>query len=216
LQVLEPREAVSYLGFETTKALVLLAHTFASFDRPELAGFGLESLGEHAVLVGRLARCISRAESCGLAEMEQASAAGLLHDIGKLLLAANLPTRYGQALKLARQAQRELWEVEHEFFGTSHAELGALLLGIWGLPQSIVEAVAWHHQLPRADGMSFSPLTAVHVADVLAHECVPTLTPGAQANLDRLYLFNLGLESRVEVWRQLCQEEQGDLSAAPR
>jgi putative nucleotidyltransferase with HDIG domain len=208
LQVLEPIEAVSYLGFETTKALVLLAHTFASFERPELAGSSLKTLWDHAVLAGRSARRIAQAENCGTEETEQASAAGLLHDIGKLLLAANLPKKFGQVLKTARQEQRPSWEIENQVFGTSHAELGALLLGIWGLPQPIVEAVASHHQRPKAGADDFTPATAVYVANVLAHEALsePGLSGKEAGELTQLP------GQGIEAWRQLCLEPEAQTS----
>jgi len=213
LQVLSPVEAVSYLGFETTKALVLLAHTFASFERPELAGSGLDRLWDHAVLAGRFARQIAQAEQVGSEETEQASAAGLLHDIGKLLFAANLPQDYGRALQLAREQQRELWDVESQFFGVSHAELGALLLGIWGLPQPIVQAVAWHHQLPRVAGSLPGPVLAVHAANVFAHEALAVPNPGRPAALDVGSLSQFGVEPHLAIWRQVCLEPQAQPAA---
>ena len=205
LEVLEPVEAVSYLGLETTKALVLLAHTFTSFRRPELAGFSIESLWHHAVITGRFARRIAQAERCGSDAMEESSAGGLLHDIGKLLLAANLPERFGRALALAREERRALWEVENQLFGASHAELGASLLGIWGLPGPIVGAVAAHHQPSKTNRNGFSPVIAVHVANALAHETHPEANR-ENAQLDLAYLCELGLDQRVEDWRELCLE----------
>jgi hypothetical protein len=86
LQVSQPLEAIAYIGLETTKALVLLAHTVSSFDKTKLAGFSVEALWRHSVSVGQIAQKIALMEKGGLEVAEQAFAAGLLHDIGKLLL----------------------------------------------------------------------------------------------------------------------------------
>jgi HD-like signal output (HDOD) protein len=201
LQVVHPAEAVMYLGLETTKALVLVAHTFAPFLHMELAGLSVESLWHHSVRTGQLARWIVQSEGGSPGIAEQAFAAGLLHDFGKLLFAANLPEPFGQVLALARAQARNVWETEAQVMGTCHAEVGACLLGIWGLPAPLIEAVALHHQPERLARREFGPLTAVHVANVLEHETsgAPPVFVPSELSLD--YLRDLAVAERVEVWR---------------
>ena len=74
---------------------------------------------------------------------------GLLHDAGRLVLAANLPESFERVCQLAAEKGLSHWEAEREEFGTTHAEVGAYLFGLWGLPESIVEAVAYHHSPSR-------------------------------------------------------------------
>jgi HD-like signal output (HDOD) protein/CheY-like chemotaxis protein len=206
LRVIQPLEAVIYIGLETTRSLVLMAHTFSSFDQLQLPGFSIDRLWGHCVLAGRFAREIAQIESGDPEIVEQAFAAGLLHDIGKLLFAANLPEAFRRALALAREQQRSLWEAESQVLGACHAELGACLLGIWGLPAPIVEAVALHHYPAQLSEHGFCPLTAVHVADVLAHELGPQRNkPTVPVEIDPNYLQGLGLTERVETWRENCQ-----------
>ncbi len=204
LQVAHPAQAVSYLGMETTQALVLMAHTFAPFLHMELAGFSVESLWRHSVATGQIARQIARRENSGSKVGDQAFAAGLLHDIGKLLFAANMPEPFGQVLALARAQRRTMWETETQVMGTCHAEVGACMLGIWGLPKPIVEGVALHHQPGRLAGRTFSPITAVHAASVLEHELSGEASVFVPSELDRRYLKELGLEERLEDWRADC------------
>ncbi len=204
LQVVEPVEAVSYIGLETTKALVLLAHTFSSFDRLALVGFSVEALWDHSVATGQFARRITTMENTGSEMAEEAFAAGLLHDIGKLLFAANLAEPFGQALALARARNDRVWEVETRLFWASHAEVGAWVLGIWGLPMPIVKAVALHHYPARYGGSGFSQLTAVHVANVLDHETRANSSCGLPPEIDLVYLKQLGLDQKVEDWRRHC------------
>jgi HD-like signal output (HDOD) protein/CheY-like chemotaxis protein len=189
LQVAHPSEAVNYLGLETTKALVLVAHTFAPFLHMEIAGLSVESLWHHSVLTGRMARWIAKHQGCPPDISEQAFAAGLLHDFGKLLFAANMAEPFAQVLALARAQQRCMWETEVQVMGTCHAEVGACLLGIWGLPTPLIEAVALHHQPQRLARKDFSPLAAVHIANVLEHEASHDQSVFVPAQLSHAFRF---------------------------
>jgi len=92
-------------------------------------------------------------------------------------------------------------DAEREVFGASHADIGAYLLGLWGLPVSIVEGVALHHTPRKAALRSFSPLAAVHVANVLQHES-DAMTEGAvRSVLDDAYLVDLDLKEHLPRWR---------------
>ena len=88
----------------------------------------------------------------------------------------------------------------------SYAEIGACLLGIWGLPTPIVEAVALHHRPSDALQKAFGPLTAVHAADVFAHEMTPEPATTDPIELDAAYLRKLGLAERAELWRRHCHD----------
>ena len=203
LNVVNPAEAIAYIGLETTKAVVLLAHTFSSFDNLRLARFSVEDLWRHSVEVGRAARRVVVLEKGGEDIAEQAFAAGLLHDIGKLLFAANHPGVFTKVLRLAREQQCNLWEAETQVMpGVGHAELGATVLGIWGLPKSIIEAVALHHTPWRQRRHTFSPVTAVHVANILDHEKHPDPNIIMPSQINTTYLKEMGLAGRVEAWRQ--------------
>ena len=207
LQVSSASEAVMYLGLETTKSLVLLAHTFSYFDKLKSADFSVDKLWSHSLATGRIAEKIARAESSDAALIGEAFTSGMLHDIGKLLFAANLPAEFTQALHRAREQNVPLWEAESATLGVTHAELGASLLGIWGLPAPMVEAVALHHLPARFLSKTFCPLTAVHAADVLDHELRPDEKGLPVAVVDQNYLTELGLGDRWELWRDLCQEK---------
>ena len=208
LQVVHPFEAVIYIGLETTRSLVLAAHTFSAFDQAQIPNFPIDRLWRHCVIAGRLARQIVLVER-GAAELaDQSFAAGLLHDIGKLLFAANLPQLFRQAVALAREQGQPLWKAEREVARACHAELGAALLAIWGLPAPIVEAVAWHPWPSSSPEPRFCPLTAVHAADVLAHEASPDPKVPVQAGLDLDYLEAMGLAGRIETWRRDCLADE--------
>src|SRR5581483_4047372 len=191
LQVNEPGEAVAYLGLEATRTLVLMAHTFSEFDRLPRTGFSIDELWFHSVRVGEFARQIASFEEQPSDVAEQAYAAGLLHDLGKVLFAANLPVPFGQALLLAKEQGLPLYQAETQLLGASHAEVGASLLAIWDLPAPIVEAVALHHQPSLSVRKEFQPLAAVHAADVFAQRIVPGQPATGIPQLDQTYLAGL-------------------------
>jgi putative nucleotidyltransferase with HDIG domain len=206
LKVVHPAEAISYIGLETTKAVVLLAHTFSSFDHLRLVRFSIEDLWRHSVEVGRLARRVAEMENSGEEMTEQALVGGLLHDIGKLLFAANHGGLFGKVLRIAREQHCNLWEAEAQVLpGVGHAELGATVLGIWGLPKSITEAVALHHVPWRQRDRAFNPVAAVHAANILDHEQHPDPTIILPSQINMSYLSDIGLADRVDDWRRGCQ-----------
>jgi HD-like signal output (HDOD) protein len=96
--------------------------------------------------------------------------------------------------------------VEQEFFGASHADVGAYLLALWSLPNPIIEAVALHHHPAQCAAPGFSPALAVHAADVFAHEFSRINTEEPPPQLDVVHLTKLGFAGRMETWRAGCQE----------
>src|SRR5581483_4665932 len=138
---------------------------------------------------------------------EDAFVAAMLHDIGLLVLAYRLPGRLRAILAAARDGHRSLVAVEAADGRVTHAEIGAYLLGLWGLPYPIVEAVAHHHAPARVSHQtSFDLIAAVHVADCLAHESTPAplLVP---PSLDVAHLEALGVAAELPAWRAIAAEQ---------
>ena len=140
LQVSQPLEAIAYIGLETTKALVLLAHTVSSFDRNQTGRLfrGRRSGGTRSS-TGQIAQKIALMEKGGLEAAEQAFAAGLLHDLGKLILCANLPGTLCQGGWRWRARKNAISGTRKRGSSPTPAtrNWGAVILGIWGLPQPI-------------------------------------------------------------------------------
>ncbi|MBI3602999.1 MAG: HDOD domain-containing protein, partial [Nitrospirae bacterium] len=97
------------------------------------------------------------------------------------------------------------WEVERELFGATHAEVGAYVMRLWGLDDTVVEAVAFHHCPARSPARAFSPLTAVHVANALAQEDRASDIGGAPVSIDADYLAALDLTDRLTEWRAISR-----------
>jgi putative nucleotidyltransferase with HDIG domain len=144
-KIADPKQAAVYLGIDTLKALVLSIHVFSSFtEDAELCGFSLAEMRRHSLMTGRLAQDIARAQTNDRKVAEEAMIAGMLHDIGKLIL-LKIPRQYKQVMDFIERTGCDLVEAEYNVMKTSHAELGAYLLGLWGISDNIVEAVAFHH-----------------------------------------------------------------------
>ncbi len=201
--VSDPARAILHLGGEATKALILLAHTARHFEHLDGLGFPLQELWDHLLRTARLAHRIGTLENASSATLDESYTAGMLHDLGKLALAANHPGPYRRAASLVRQQQQSWWEAEHAVFGVTHAEVGACLAAVWGLPIGLVEAIALHHHPACFLSRAFCPLTAVHAANYLDHARTGSSEPG----VDLAYLAELGLERRVDAWRAAAQAE---------
>lgn len=202
--VSSPVHAVNLLGLDVVKALVLGVGLFDRFDKDAFRGFDLEKLWSHSFGTGRLAREIAACEGAARTVEEQCSIAGFLHDVGKLVLAANFPQGYQEVIAACQQGQGTILDMERRFFGASHAEVGAYLLGLWGVEDAVVRAVYLHHEPGRSQQAGFSPLAAVHVGNRLEHELV-VINEGYAVNpLDDLFLAASGLSARLPVWREAC------------
>jgi HD-like signal output (HDOD) protein/ActR/RegA family two-component response regulator len=208
------RMAVSYLGVDVLKSLVLSIGVFRAFDDAGMVhGFSAERFQNHAYLTAKIAEALPTP-----AHLKDAtSLAALLHDAGKLVLAARMPAHFTRVLAMAGEQGRPLYEVEQDLMGVTHAEIGAYLLGLWGLPWPVVEAVAHHHAPGRVPEQGFDALAAVHIANILAHECEQPSFPGAQLvepTFDQDYLDSLAVSDQLPQWRSAAQEINRTLAAA--
>jgi len=201
-RISNPAEAVLYLGLSTVRSLVLSLEIFAQFKNPPLEGFSLDALANHSWRTAVMARRLATLQNGDAKMVDQCFLAGLVHGVGRIILAINLPEAYARVWNAAKQQAIPLWQAERAEFGATHADVGAYLLGLWGLPNPIVEAVAFQHCPSRYPGREFTPLTAVHVATVFAHE-----NNGVSAEplfVDMNYIAELGLADRVGPWREAC------------
>lgn len=166
-EISDIQTAVSYLGMTILQNLVLSVEVFRSF-RPKktIPGFSLEEFHQHSQLTARLASEIGKR-----ARISNAVAVGaLLHDIGKLVIAERAPDHLARALQGVHQDRHPLFMIEEELVGVSHAEVGAYLLSLWGLPSPVVEAVAHHHHPERVPHDRLDMISVVYLANQLAHE----------------------------------------------
>ena len=207
-------QAATFLGLENLKSFVLMAEMFSQAkDKPLAKGFSLDELWQHGLSVGQYAKTITEAEGESQSIIDDAYTAGLLHDIGLLILASQLPAEFNRAIEHARNGQYTLVEAERELFGANHAEIGGFLLDLWGLPSEVVDAITWHYYPSSAPVTEFSgketckvsPLTAVHVANFFCEDEQDEAGSGfGKAQVDSIHLEEIGLSGRLSVWWDLC------------
>jgi putative nucleotidyltransferase with HDIG domain len=202
--VTNPVRAVHLLGLEIVKALILSVKIFSQFSRPGLP-FTLESLWKHSMSVGFFAKAIAREAGLGQETVEEAFMAGLLHDVGKLILVDKFPEKWTEMAACVKSEGCNLWEAERHVLGTSHAQIGAYLLGIWGLSESIVEAVNYHHNPDKCPNAALSTLTAVYAANMFEAHDSSDKEEKSLPEFDREYLGKLGVFEQVETWRAVCR-----------
>jgi putative nucleotidyltransferase with HDIG domain len=200
-----PKEAVMLLGTETIKALVLSVKIFSEFNQKNYAWFNFDELFNHSMSVSIFAQSISKEERLDQYLVNNALMAGMFHDLGKLILVTNFQEPYQKILSEARLNGKNLWELEKDRFGTSHAEIGAYLMGLWGLDYPVIEAIAYHHCPGKSLASSTGLLTAVHFGDAYDRLKMDEDDSEELKQLDRGYLDNLGVGHRVEEWQTVCQ-----------
>jgi HD-like signal output (HDOD) protein len=201
-----PTEAVLLLGLETIKSLVLSVKIFAEFSRKKFSWFNIDALFNHSMSVSTYTKTIIKTEKLGQDLINYSLMAGLLHDLGKLILATNLQKPYKEVLTAAKGSDRNLWDLEYEAFGTSHAEIGAYLMGLWSLETPIIEAIAFHHCPANSMSQNMGLLTAVHIGNAIDHNGQPSTNGNTDLQYDSQYLDTLGLADRIPEWRQVCNE----------
>lgn len=203
--VSNPEQAVALLGSDTIKSLVLSMQVFSQFEGPAFPDFSLDTLWQHGLATSAFAKLIAKEERAAQLVIDDAFTAGLLHDVGLLLLATNKPEEYRRVLAMQKEKNLLDWQTEQEVFGTTHAEVGAHLLGLWGLGEAIVEAVAFHHRPSACSAAEFTPLTAVHVANALHEQSQAIDEQKAALEPDTEFLVRAGVHERLPKWRELCQ-----------
>jgi HD-like signal output (HDOD) protein len=202
-RISKPSEAAGFLGMDTLKTLVTVMNLFTWLESNLAPRFSVKEESDHSRQVGAAARVIALVEQCPRAMVDDSLAAGLLHDIGKLVLASSLPEQFGRVVTLE---SGDPLDAEREAFGATHADVGGYLLGLWGLPAAVVEAVNLHHSPRESQTPGFSALTAVHVANCLVREYSSHADHNPRASADLDYLDQLGLADRLPIWRLAVED----------
>ena len=205
-KISSPQEAVVLLGLETIKSLVLSVKIFAEFSHKKFSWFNIDHLFNHSMSVSTFAKTIIKREKLGAELINYSLMAGLLHDLGKLILATNFQEPYKEVLATAREFDQNLWDLEYKAFGTSHAEIGAYLMGLWNLETPIIEAIAFHHNPNDSLSQNMGLLTAVHIGNAIDHNGHNSNNGNSDLKCDARYLENLGITARIPEWRQVCNE----------
>jgi HD-like signal output (HDOD) protein/CheY-like chemotaxis protein len=197
--VADVARAGALLGLDRIMALVLGQGIFSDCEPPKVASFNMDALWQHSVTTAAAARHIAIAEQLDRDLVAAAFLAGMLHDIGKLVLAMGLPEQYERVLQQVGDNPGALHAAEMLELQAAHTDVGAYLVGLWGLPNTIAEAIAYHEDPSQSPNVAFGLAGIVHVADRLAH-FPDTANPEApELGLNVAYLKK---HNRVEKWNE--------------
>ena len=205
-RITDAQEAVRFLGLDLVRTLALAIGAFDQLRARPIPHFSVEELWQHSMATGSLARTIARLEGLPTAMQDQCFVAGLLHDLGRLIIADNLAEDWQRIVDYALREKCPAQVAEAAIINVTHAEIAGGLFGLWGLPGDLVDAILHHHTPHRVTTDSLSLALAVHCADHLVREREGDAGLFASAELDHACIRQAGLAGRLEVWSRNAVE----------
>jgi putative nucleotidyltransferase with HDIG domain len=197
-----PHRAVTILGLNTIKALVLGIHVFSEYQNTGTIPVVINSIWKHSLLVSSVANTIAHQMQLPSQEQENARVSGLLHDIGKLAL-LSIP-EFTTRVPINRLGKLSLDE-EYRVLKTSHSEIGGYLLGMWGLPTPIVDAITFHHRPYTKVKEKTDLLTALYLANGLSNMVQNEMEPNYPAYFDMAYIQRAGITGELDEWAEITR-----------
>jgi HD-like signal output (HDOD) protein len=152
-----------------------------------------------SLLAGRLASVLAK----GRQHADEVTTAAFVHNVGLLVLRQALPEELTEIMRSAERTGTPLHLEEERLLGVTHAEIGAYLLGVWGLPFPIVEAVAFHHRPELAFDGAGEVVALVHAVSALIDE---RHEPGSDGRLDVDFLRRCGYADEIALWRECAAQ----------
>ncbi len=201
--ITELNTAIGLLGTHIIKSLVLYLHTFALQGATGEQRQHIQKLSQHSLKVAHLAKNLCQKEKLEKVITNDAFTAGILHDIGLLVL-MKVPGFIHLRKELLSKGATEQ-DAELEAAGVTHEAAGAYLLGLWGIPQHIVETAAFHHNTSLITQEGFTMLFAVHLANAFEG------LNGKEFKIDTLkanlaYIKANGMEEKVPEWYNIYRD----------
>lgn len=203
-------QAVSILGLNSLRTLVTAAAVIGRFPAKDQAYFDFQGFWQHSIATAVCARLIAKRTDIN---PESAFMAGLLHDIGRLVLVTGFPDQYETAMNYRIEHDCTMLEAEREILSCDHATVGHALAEHWRFPPAIQMAVAGHHAPDQQWSGGLTKL--VHVADAMVHaldlsadenDLVPSLSPNAwnSLSLDQDAVLQVLSETELQ-FNEMCQ-----------
>ncbi len=198
-------QSLALLGLDMTKAIIIYAGINNYLYSPSHILATAESINNNSFTIANLAMRITLAETGNYALAQQAKMAGILNNLGYMLL-LNSPQTQADLRNILTADKMTLLEAEQLLTGITHAELGAYFLGIRGFSEELLEAIA-HYCRPEARPVEgFNVLTALHAAHALAPSPLRSIIPCKKSEFHLPYLDKLGLINRIPSWEAIAAE----------
>jgi HD-like signal output (HDOD) protein/CheY-like chemotaxis protein len=202
--------AVSLLGIDTLRSLAIVNGAFNFTLGAGSLGQSIEQLRDRSLIIGMGAHAIARAEGMPLSISTSIRTAGAVSHVGSLLLRTQFPEEFQEAMRLKEDLNYNIVGAERAVFGAAHPEVGAYLLGLWGLNNDITEAIAYHHE-PSLAGAPNNNLMIVflHAAQALVGGGGTLPAESDQSRwplLDEPFITMMGYGHRVDDWNRIIRE----------
>jgi putative nucleotidyltransferase with HDIG domain len=198
--------AVTVIGTSELYNLVVAVTAVTSFSRIPNFIVNIDTFWRHGICVGIIARAL--AKRCKILHPERLFVAGMLHDVGSLLFFQHAPELTRELLVSSQGNESQLARGEMQALGFNHAQLGAMLLDTWQLPQELTDAIRWHHE-PASARSSRLETAVLHIADAVANHCESGAfytTPSAQLLIHAEAWNILGLEADDALLTEIIEE----------
>ncbi len=200
MPVTDPHKAVALLGLDVVKGFVLTSGIFNQYEKTSIADFQIDALWQHSLKTANIVRQIAKKENLGSEISEASFIASLLHDVGKIIIASNFPEEFKEIRRCSQSEGVPDWHAEQMVLGASHAEIGAYLLGLWGLPLTIIKPVQEHHQPHWKAHARLDQTALVHIANAI--EKTKAAGSGNRLlDLNLEYIAHLQLIESVARWQ---------------
>lgn len=210
-QSTSPEHAASLVGFDGIRAIVLTLGVFRAYENAEDAAF-LKDLMDHSVRVSGFCGQLARQFGMDRREVDQCVLAGMLHDLGRLIIHCDIPMAAKTIKTMVSTGLMNEIEAEMDLLGCNHMDIGAYILSLWGFTNTVVEAVAFYHQPDKAcTREEVDALTVLHIANAL-DEAAHGNRPAAEL-VDTAYLTSLELQPGTDMWDELSDAVVNETAA---
>ena len=192
-------QAIVFLGFNSLKNIVLTASVFNAFDGNGKTGsYDRKKFWEHSLACAVMSKILCKYTRAGLPE--EAFFAGLVHDLGKIVIDQYVHDKFIQIIEIIEQDNVGFCEVEKEILGTNHSEIGNWLCEKWNFPAVFLDSIYYHHD-PKSSPSNKKVVTIVHFANSwVKHEGFGITSSGQKTTLDSYWdYFNITDEEIIEL-----------------
>jgi len=198
-------DATMFLGIDVVKNLLLFISVYSKLDQQSLNDMGLSYLWDHSLLVAKISKDIAIYLGMDKNKSEICYTAGLLHDLGRLILATNFPEDYKSIIELDIENATFL-TVEKEIFGANHAMVGAYLASIWGLPIDIVNSIWCHHDIQNCELNCPSLESIVYISNIFYHKIKEIDISFIAKEYNEEIIIDLGFSENLEELENIARK----------
>ena len=205
LKVVDPEKAVGLLGIDFLKGILLASGLFQTDAQAGKHTALIDRLWEHSIHTSSIIKQIAKMESLEGDIADTSAIAGLLHDVGKIILGVHFPDEAAAVYQLVQERKLPRWKAELKVLGTTHAEVGAYLLGLWGMPIDLLQAILCHHQPILQNHNGINPQVLLHAANAIVNAQDAGDCRGRLQDLDYDFFRRSNLTDRLSRWQsEIC------------